>query len=265
MNSLFPFPTAHPGLLNRERSAEKQAGVYEFPRQFRKLSKSVAQFLVDLCRPSHLRSGPFLRGFYFTGRKTVSVPSGAQNAAGLKTAFTPGLGAKFNAAATSLLNSEQPFAKTAWGSRAQMESPGELRTISQSIFLSHIFSHIILQDRAALGVSGASSRTELTKRILLAIASATALIFTIGFLASFLGNAELLHRLRQASQDLSRVGPPGSQVPAADALDHLETLRQAVSELGNYQRNGAPWHLRWGLFTGNAIFDRGPGDLFPEL
>ena len=244
-----------PGLLNRERSAEKQAGVYEFPRQFRKLCKPVVQFLVDLCRPSHLRSGPFLRGFYFTGMKMVSVSSDAPNAVGMKTAFMPGTSEKFNPAATSLLSAEQRSAQAAWAGRTQFESPGELRKVSQSIFLSHIFSHIILQDRAALGASGASSRTDFTKRILLAIVSAVAFVLAIGFLASFLGNADLLSRVRRASQELSQVGPAGSQVPTADALGKLDSLRQAVSELRDFQNNGAPWHLRWGLFTGNAVFD----------
>ena len=60
-------------LLSRENGAERLSGIYEFPREFRKLRSVITQFLVDLCRPSQLSSGPFLRGFYFCGVRPVIV------------------------------------------------------------------------------------------------------------------------------------------------------------------------------------------------
>ena len=54
-------------LLPREGDATKVPQSYEFPREFRKLRTALVQFLVDVCRPSQLRAGPFLRGFYFSG------------------------------------------------------------------------------------------------------------------------------------------------------------------------------------------------------
>ena len=35
------------------------------------------QFLVDLCRPSQLTVGPFLRGFYFSGVRPIIVTEAA--------------------------------------------------------------------------------------------------------------------------------------------------------------------------------------------
>ena len=55
----------------------KLAAVYEFPREFRKLRRSVVRFLVDLGRPSQLRANPFLRGFYFSGVRPVVVKEAA--------------------------------------------------------------------------------------------------------------------------------------------------------------------------------------------
>ncbi len=57
--------------LPRENDAVKLPAEYEFPREFRKIRQTVVQFLVDLCRPSQLTTGPFLRGFYFTGVRPV--------------------------------------------------------------------------------------------------------------------------------------------------------------------------------------------------
>jgi len=44
-----------PGLLSRENNPNKLQGIYEFPREFTKLTKQLVQFLVDLGRPSQLR------------------------------------------------------------------------------------------------------------------------------------------------------------------------------------------------------------------
>jgi type VI secretion system protein ImpL len=62
-----------PEFLAREHDGEKLPGIYEFPREFRKLRGAMVQFLVDLARPSQLTTGPFLRGFYFSGVRPVFV------------------------------------------------------------------------------------------------------------------------------------------------------------------------------------------------
>src|SRR5579871_748551 len=66
-----------PPYLARENDAAKLPGVYEFPREFRKLRNSAVRFLVDLGRPSQLRANPFLRGFYFSGVRPVVVRDSA--------------------------------------------------------------------------------------------------------------------------------------------------------------------------------------------
>ena len=70
-NLVFALADKRPDLLSREYDAAKLVGVYEFPRELAKLRSSMVRFLVDLCRPSQLRTAPFLRGFYFTGVRAV--------------------------------------------------------------------------------------------------------------------------------------------------------------------------------------------------
>src|SRR5580693_8968791 len=193
----FTLAECRPGLLSRERNSDRQAGVYEFPREFGKLSKPLVQFLVDLCRPGHLRTGPFLRGFYFVGQRVVTVSAGGAG----QTMLAPRSGIQraaggFNPDATSLINAQDPGAKTSWATGTSLESAGESRKTVQRVFLSHVFSHILLQDRAALGASGTSTRGDLGRRILFAsIATLAALwiIFTIG---SFVGNSRLVSSVR---------------------------------------------------------------------
>src|SRR4029077_9301393 len=63
--------------LARENEAAKLPPAYEFPREFRKIRPALVQFLVDLCRPSQLTVGPFLRGFYFTGVRPIVINEAA--------------------------------------------------------------------------------------------------------------------------------------------------------------------------------------------
>src|SRR5208283_4361603 len=60
-------------MLAQEFDATKLPTIYEFPREFRKLRTLLVQMLVDVCRPSQLRTGPFLRGFYFSGVRPVTI------------------------------------------------------------------------------------------------------------------------------------------------------------------------------------------------
>lgn len=65
-------------LLRRENEPARSLNTYEFPREFHKLRDEMVRFLVELGRPSQLQATPFLRGFFFTGARPVSMP-GAQN------------------------------------------------------------------------------------------------------------------------------------------------------------------------------------------
>ncbi len=54
------------------------------------MRQTAVQFLVDLCRPSQLSAGPFLRGFYFTGVRPVIINEAAPVAAAAQQQQGPG-------------------------------------------------------------------------------------------------------------------------------------------------------------------------------
>jgi type VI secretion system protein ImpL len=250
----FTLAECRPGLLSRERNSDRQAGVYEFPREFGKLSKPLVQFLVDLCRPGHLRTGPFLRGFYFVGQRIITVSaSSGQTMLGQRAAQRAPSG--FNPDATSLISAQDSSAKTSWSIGTSLESAGEARRSVQRVFLSHVFSHVLLQDRAALGASGTSTRGDLGRRILFGSIAALAAVWIFVTLISFVGNARLVSGVRGAAQDLAAVQNLGSQQPTLDSLRKLDALRQTLVQLRGYNQNGVPLRLRWGLYAGDAIFD----------
>ncbi|HLZ49812.1 MAG TPA: ImcF-related family protein [Candidatus Acidoferrum sp.] len=251
----FALADCRPGLLSRERNNDRQAGVYEFPREFGKLSKPLVQFLVDLCRPGHLRTGPFLRGFYFVGQRVVTVSASAgQTMLGTRSAIQKAPGG-FNPNATSLISAQDSSAKTSWATGTSLEGGGEARRSVQRVFLSHVFSHVLLQDRAALGASGKSTRGDFGRRILFATVAVLAIAWIIVTMISFVGNSRMVSNIRGAGQDLSAVQNSGSLPPGIDSLRRLETLRKNLVQLRGYDQNGVPLHLRWGLYTGDAVFD----------
>ena len=232
--------------LGRENKADKLGQVYEFPREFRKLRNAVVRFLVDLSRPSQLRLDPFLRGFYFSGARPVTVKDSEP------LARAASRGEMRNSRATGIFELQSMNVEP-----APLAGPGHTRRIPQWLFLGHLFSDVILRDRAALGVSGQTRNREIVRRVLAAAVASLFLTCSVGLTVSYFRNRALEARVSDAARAIARseTGGAGQQLPSRDALERLDTLRQTVEQLSWYERDGAPWGLRWGLYVG--------GDLFP--
>lgn len=259
-NSLFfSLADCRPGLLARENSAQKLSGSYEFPRQFRKLGRPAVQFLVELCRPSHLRAGPFLRGFYFVGmRMVVPAASSAPTMIATKTVIQPS--PSISASATSILTPEQMAASTPvadWDAVTLGPGAGESRLAPQYVFLTHIFSHVLLQDHAALGASAASTKVSFWRRALLATGAAIGVILILAFLISFFGNHSLESDVVDAAHAIQFSPVASGQLASLDSLKNLDALRSSLARLSRYQEQGAPLHLRWGLYSGDETLRAG--------
>jgi type VI secretion system protein ImpL len=232
-------------LLSGANQADKLPGIYEFPRELRKLRKMLVQFLVDLGRPSQLNVNPFLRGFYFCGvRPTVieDAPAPAFEAQ------APDAG--YNANATVVFG--------AGGMRAPepMAAPrmSGARRVPEWVFLSQLFNEVLLKDRVALSASGFSSRVSLLRRIALTLVIVISLIFAVGFLTSFVGNFFLQRDVKETVGKVKDIRATPGQLPDLDQLQKLENLRQNVDKLAGYSRQGAPWSLRWGMYSGDDIY-----------
>ncbi|MGC2329102.1 MAG: ImcF-related family protein [Candidatus Sulfotelmatobacter sp.] len=230
-------------LLAGADQVEKIPGIYEFPRELRKLRPLLVQFLVDLARPSQLNVNPFLRGFYFSGvRPTIIddvVPAAEVQA--------PESG--FNPNATVIFGASQVRS-------AQSPAPrmGGSRKVPEWVFLSQFFNEVLLKDRLALSTSGFSSRTSLLRRMALAAVTAIALVFAFGFLISFIGNLSLEHSVKHAVDDVRALRVAQGQTPSVDQLQKLDGLRQELSAISNYRTDGVPLHLRWWMYSGEEVY-----------
>jgi type VI secretion system protein ImpL len=236
---------ARPWFLARETDASKLPGGYEFPREFRKLRQAAVQFLIELCRPSQLAAGPFLRGFYFTGVRPIIVNEAAPVAAAPQS--RAGYGAA--AGATGIFSA---------GARPAQPAPAPpvlgARKAPQWLFLGHFFNDVLLADKAAMGASGSSVKTSMARRVLLGSAAALCLILLIGFTVSFFNNRGLETQVRDAARGAAAVEASGPEGASLDSLRHLDALRQSLETLGKYRREGAPWSYRWFLYAGNDLY-----------
>lgn len=241
-----------PEFLAREHEPANLAGIYEFPREFRKLRGPMVQFLVDLARPSQLTTGPFLRGFYFSGVRPIFVSE-----------VTP-------AAVAPQPQERQTFEAsreaTGFFRMGQMQQPAPApvaapsrgaKRVPQWCFIPHLFSGVVLEDKIAMGASGATVQANTLRRVLLGCAAGLCLILVIAFMVSYGNNKELEAAALEAAAGIPPMEVTGANVAPLESLQKLETLRQKVAILTGYERDGAPWSLRWGLYTGH--------DLYPEV
>jgi type VI secretion system protein ImpL len=231
-------------LLPREHEGDILPGIYEFPRELRKLRTLLVQFLVDLGRPSHLSTNPFLRGFYFTGvRPVIMEDVVVAPVAPVKTAD-----AGYGSGATQI------FQRI--GSQVQappVARSGGSRRVPQWVFLTSLFNDVLVKDRVALATSGSSSRVNLLRRIALGAALFLALICLTGLVVSFFRNRALETRVRDAVADLSTLQTANNQPAGIGDLTKLDNLRGELVDLSDYAQHGAPFSLRWGLYEGDQI------------
>jgi type VI secretion system protein ImpL len=238
---------ARPEFLSREGDASKLPGAYEFPREFRKIRAAAVQFMVDLCRPSQLSTGPFLRGFYFTGVRPVIINESAPVAA---TAPQQQAGYGSASGATGIF---------AAGARPQPQAAPPVavaRKVPQWLFLSHFFNDVLLSDRAALAASGSSIKTSVARRMLFIAAAAMCVILLACFTISFFNNRGLEADVRDAAQGFPATDATSADLAPKPALQKLEGLRQVMEKLVRWRREHPPLGYRFFLYTGD--------DLYPE-
>ena len=233
-------------LLPREHENGKLPGIYEFPRELNKLRTLLVQFLVDLARPSHLGTNPFLRGFYFTGVRPIVV----DDVVAARSVAIEAQETDLNAGATQIFR----------GVGVQMQQApvavrsGGPRRIPQWVFLTSLFNDVLVKDRVALATSGSSSRVNLLRRLALGAALLVGLVCLTSFLISFFRNRALETRVQEAVSSLSSLQTGTGQPASLSDLQKLDRLRGELVTLSDYEDSGAPLSMRWGLYVGDRVY-----------
>jgi type VI secretion system protein ImpL len=226
-------------LLDRENDAQDAGLAYEFPRELRKLKNPLTQFLVELSKPSQLSANPYLRGFYFTGVRAQVVEQVVGTLAAAPQAAP-------DAGATRMF--------TLADMQAQPTRPQQVvsKRVPQWTFLPHLFPQVILTDKPALTASKESTPARLFRRVLFGAIAAAAVTYLALLLLSYTRNAALERQITQAAS-MAATGPASSGVPTMQQLQGMDSLRNAILQLENWQQHGAPWSYRWGLYQGDHL------------
>ncbi len=238
-----------PEFLARETDATKLPPAYEFPREFRKIRPALVQFLVDLCRPSQLTVGPFLRGFYFTGVRPVIINEAAPVAAP-----APQQQAAFGTSGAGATGIFAPRAGAPMQPQAAPPPVLATRKVPQWVFLSHLFNDVLLADRAALDASGASTRVSGARRILFIVAASLAFLLTVFFTISFIKNRGLENQVRTAARGIPASESAGSDLASLASLQKLDALRQSLEQLSAWERDGHPFFYGGFLYVGDELY-----------
>lgn len=230
--------------LAHEPDLTRRPGVYEFLRELKRIRSPLIQFLSDVFRPHPLQPGPLLRGYYLTGVREVESAA-------------PDLGASRSdwsgtivglPSAESRADATRIFSVS--GGSSGSVGPGSRRgSLMRWMFVSDLFHTVILADRPARKAAPVDARMEQYRRGVYATVCGVCALLCCAFLWSWMGNRELLHRI-QAGEGFSR---KGDKLGIVNELRSLEGLRADLQQLTDYDRNGAPWSLRWGLYSGSRV------------
>ena len=231
-------------VLSREHAAEWKPGAYEFPREIRKLTPLITEFLREIGRPSELQAGPVLRGFYFTGVQAVFVSDVAPE-------YAPAPQPRAAALARSATG---VFSASQVAAAAVAPSAPRTRKVPRWDFLPRLFREVVLDDAAAVQLTRGGHRVGFWRRASLAAAVAVAVLLAVGFTASYRGNRGLQARATDATRGIAAIAPNNVDFPPADALRRLDALRVQLDTLSEYEHAGAPLSLRWGLYGGSSLY-----------
>jgi type VI secretion system protein ImpL len=214
-------------LLSREPNVEEKAGIYEFPRELRKLVPALSRFLVDLCRPSQIAVSPVLRGVYFAGVRAVVV----RDAAPVESArVLPG-----HVAATQVfgagLEETPPTA-------AQPTA----RKLPEWLFLGTLLRDVVQRDRAPVAVARSARRVSLWRRVALGAVAVLSLIAMIWSGTAFAKNRQAL----AVTRSLGTVVPSATELPSRAALAQLDALGKHLNRLSTWGRLG--------LYKGTGLY-----------
>lgn len=250
LHALVESLSAHRlSLLPREPDVVSRLGAYELPRELRKLAPRVVELAVELCRPTQEPTGPFLRGVYFTGVQAVVLQEVVQREESLQAAARgPAAG-----------NATMVFGTGAMASAAAAPPAGPqvvTRRVPRWVWLTGFWKDVVSADEQARRASQGGVGLDLVRRGLLAGAATLALLAALVVTISYAGNRRLQRDVADASRALGALPPASVDLPSAEALARLDSLRVQVQRLRAYERDGPPMLLRLGMYTGD--------DLLPE-
>jgi len=195
----------------------RQLRIFNFPLHFGSARRRFGAFINSLFRPNPFSENPFLRGFYFTAAPVGKAGGNAQ------------------------------------------------QTVGNSYFTERFFRDVILRDKDLTKTFLANKQKAPILWWLLTLLGGLAVLFLLVMAGiSLASNRTML-------QDADLRGSKLLTIVKADAgknplekredevrreIDTTEDLRDLISQLDEYERNGAPYYMGFGLYSGDEVYKK---------
>ena len=202
----------------------RQLRIFNFPLHFGSARRKIGGFVATLFRPNPFSENPFLRGFYFTAVPTTRppMPQGGQTL-----------------------------------------PPNQPQTVGQSFFTEKLFRDVVLRDKDLVRtLQEQRQRPPIFGWILTALGAllTAALLITAG--VSLYSNKQMLDDasakgesvLTIVKSDAGKNPLTKNPTEANRELNAAEDLREVMVKLDDYERNGVPFGMGMGLYSGNTIY-----------
>ena len=222
--------------------------VYEFPREFRKLSVPAIQYLVELTKPSQLRVSPFLRGFYFTGVRPMVVSG---EAAGSMRPPEATAQAAPDAGATEVFNLRELRAASA--PAAPPQARGE-RRIPQWVFMERILSQAVLNDALALGMTQTGTGLRVRRRLAMAGMLVLTLLLGVSTLFAYRNDRRLLNEVAVTIAEVQPLRSAEPDLPSQEDLERLDRLGRVTATLSAFENGRRPARRWLWLYSGERLY-----------
>ena len=220
--------------LSEPADPAEQLQIFDFPLLFAQARRKLGLFSSALFRPNPFSENPMLRGFYFTSAASNGGSRGFEPAGAIETVAGDG-------------------------------QRGEAKTAEDGYFGTHLLGDVLVRDKDLAASFGTGRRhTHRVRNGLVAVAAILLALFTVGMFVSFAFNKVMIAEARDRGQNVLEIAQrdngkdPGKKGSAESRteLEAVDSLRQLLAELDDYDRHSPPLYLRFGLYSGNDINER---------
>lgn len=193
----------------------RQLRIFNFPLHVGSARRKIGAFISTLFRPNPFSENPLLRGFYFTA---------------------------------------SPAAKA---------NPNSPTSVAHSYFTGRLVRDVILRDKDLVRTFQAQRQRPPIFGWLATLAGTVVITLLLAMAAvSLYNNKQMLDQARVRGESLLTITKTDAYKDPAKAdersvraeMNATEDLRVLLVKLDDYERNGAPWYMRFGLYSGNRVF-----------
>ena len=208
--------------IGQERHIEVRRKMARFVVEFAGMRHALHRFISVLFAQNTFQESQMPRGFYFTSGTQEGRPS-----------------ARLVASMLASMNLPMPPE----GAAARVEA--------KSYFLTDLFRRVVFADKDLGGRTAAEKQRQLMMRV--SFAGAAALLAITLLLPGLVAFAKNRAVVVDASKSVNAMLAVDWSAKPADGLKALDDAHTQLAVLDDYEKNGPPIQMRWGMYMGNDI------------